>query len=167
MTALMWGCFCGILGQKEGDENGFFWNCSDHGYYWSCCISGSNDISEQQTRRKNETTGIRTSGQDRKTAARSWDLWRVHSCGGGLCSGCQHRRSSRIWKTFCAAMYYVAEDVRQDMMRLEKINRYSDERTQRVELLNQIVGKLRELRTADLGSRQWQYISTPSARRAT
>lgn len=24
MTALMWGCFCGILGQKEGDENGFF-----------------------------------------------------------------------------------------------------------------------------------------------
>lgn len=102
MTALMWGCFCGILGQKEGDENGFFWNCSDRGYYWSRCISGSNDISEQQTRRKNEITGIRTSGQDRKTAARSWDLWRVHSCGGGLCSGCQHRRSSRIWKTFCA-----------------------------------------------------------------
>ena len=24
MIALMWGCFCGILGQKEGDENGFF-----------------------------------------------------------------------------------------------------------------------------------------------
>ena len=23
MTALMWGCFCGILGKKEGDENGF------------------------------------------------------------------------------------------------------------------------------------------------
>ena len=51
-------------------------------------------------------------------------------------------------------MYYVAEDVRQDMMRLEKINRYSDERTQRVEILNQIIGKLRELRTADLGSKQ-------------
>ena len=45
-------------------------------------------------------------------------------------------------------------DALQDMMRLEKINRYSDERTQRVELLNQIIGKLRELRTADLGSRQ-------------
>ena len=24
VTALMRACFCGILGQKEGDENGFF-----------------------------------------------------------------------------------------------------------------------------------------------
>lgn len=52
------------------------------------------------------------------------------------------------------AMYYVAEDVRQDMMRLEKINRYSDERTQRVELLNQIIGKLRESRNAEPKSGQ-------------
>jgi len=44
------------------------------------------------------------------------------------------------------AMYYVPEDVRQDMMTLEKINRYTDERTRRVELLNQIIGKLRESR---------------------
>ena len=51
-------------------------------------------------------------------------------------------------------MYYVAEDVRQDMMRLEKINRYSDERTQRVELLNQIIGKLRESRNAEPKSGQ-------------
>ena len=52
------------------------------------------------------------------------------------------------------AMYYVTEDVRQDMMRLEKINRYSDERTQRVELLNQIIGKLRESRNAETKSGQ-------------
>ena len=50
------------------------------------------------------------------------------------------------------AMYYVPEDIRQDMMQLEKINRYKEERTQRVELLNQIIGKLRESRSVSLSA---------------